>query len=87
MKTARDIITAFGGLVAFSEITGIVYPTVQSLQHRDKIDVKYWKLIVAHAAARSIEGVTIEALCEMALSKFPDVKVRKHKPKPVPVEA
>lgn len=76
MQTIDDLFAAFGGMLAFSEITGIKYPTAGGFKARNTVPDTYWKLIEAHAKARGIEGITRYTLADMMLLKYPDVVVK-----------
>ena len=80
MKTVTDIVDAFGGLPKFSKTTGIGYSAAQSMKFRGQIDPKYWKMIAAHAQREGIE-ITISVLCDVAMARFPDVKLPKKRPR------
>jgi hypothetical protein len=62
MKTARDIIAAFGGSAKFAEATGHRPGTVRLWKHRNSIPHEHFPSVVKAAREKRVRGVTLESL-------------------------
>ena len=71
LDTFQAVIEAFGGPTKFAEAIGIPGFHAQSMKTRDSIPPAYWADTVSAAAARDVEGVTLEKLAELAKEKRP----------------
>lgn len=69
MDTFSDIIDAFGGASDFSRALGIKYETARKMRQRDVISTAHWPRLVAAARERGIEGISAEALAEIAIRR------------------
>lgn len=69
MRTFEDIFTAFGGPARFAEAVGIEAFHAQTMKARDSIPAAHWSKVVAAAADRGIDWVTLEVLAELAEAK------------------
>lgn len=69
MKSFSDIIAAFGGVVPFREAMGLEDVNARQMKQRDSIPARYWAKVVAAANERSLEGITLEVLADLAQSK------------------
>ncbi len=62
MKTARDIIAAFGGSAKFAEATGHRPGTVRLWKHRNSIPHEHFPSVVKAAREKRVRGITFESL-------------------------
>jgi hypothetical protein len=62
MKTAQDVIAAFGGSARFAEATGHKPGTVRLWKHRNSIPPEHFPSVVQGARLKRIRGVTLESL-------------------------
>lgn len=51
-------------LSAFAEDLSIAYGTAKQMRRRGSIPAQYWTVVVAKAAERGLERVTLEALAQ-----------------------
>jgi hypothetical protein len=70
MNSFSDIIAAFGGVVPFRDAMGLPDVNARQMKQRDSIPAGYWPRVVDEAAKRSLDGVTLEALAEIARAKL-----------------
>lgn len=59
--TGPEIIAAFGGRQAIAALTG-AEPANISMWRRNGVPAKFWPVLVEHAAAHDIPGITFDAL-------------------------
>lgn len=64
--THADLINEWPSLTAFAEDIGVPYVTAKAMRRRGSIPSGYWMRAVECAKERSIEGVTLERLAELA---------------------
>lgn len=69
MKTFEDVIADFGGPARFAEAIGIKDFHAQTMKTRGSIPPGYWNAVVAGAAARGIQDITLETLAAIAAAK------------------
>lgn len=72
MQTFEDIFVAFGGPKRFAAALGIKHFHAGTMKTRGSIPPAYWADLVSAAHEHGIEGVTLEALAEMAKAKRPE---------------
>lgn len=77
MDTFSDIIDRWPSLQHYAEDIGVQYVTAQLMRHRNSIASKHWKAVVCGAEKRRIEGVTLEALAEIAAQGIAERKPKK----------
>lgn len=70
MKSFRDIITAFGGPVPFSEALAIPDTHARTMQVRDSIPPERWPELMRAASERGVKGITLEKLAELRAARF-----------------
>jgi hypothetical protein len=66
MQTFADIIAAWGDDALFAEDAGAPRSLVAVWKHRNSIPAPYWAGVISGAAHRSIAGVTLELLGQLA---------------------
>jgi hypothetical protein len=71
LTSFQAIIDAFGGPTKYAEAIGVPGFHAQSMKNRDSIPPAYWDDTVSAAAARQVEGVTLERLAILAKAKRP----------------
>jgi hypothetical protein len=71
MLTYTEIIDRWPSLTAYAGDLGIRYGTAQVMRYRGSIPAKYWKRVVAAAARRGIEGVTLDLLASIEAEPRP----------------
>lgn len=59
------IINLWPSLSAFAGDIGVPYVTAKAMRRRGSIPAPYWLRVVARAAERNIEGVTLERLAQL----------------------
>lgn len=64
MKSATEIIKAFGGCPAFARAVGITDSHARTMLARNSIPPRHWQVVVSAAEAAGIEGITLGALAE-----------------------
>jgi hypothetical protein len=64
--TFQNMIDAWPSLAAFADDAGVAENTAKGMRRRDSVHAAYWTGIVAGAAKRGIQGVTLEVLAELA---------------------
>lgn len=69
MRTFADVFAEFGGPTRLAEAIGIKPFHAQTMKARASIPPGYWPRVVAAAKERGIEGITFEALAEIAAAK------------------
>jgi len=79
MDTFADIIDRWPSLQDFADDIGVKYVTAQLMRHRNSIAPNHWKALVSGAEMRRIEGVTLEALAEIAAHDGPKRKPRRRR--------
>ena len=62
MKTAQDIIEAFGGSGGFAKATGHPPGKVRVWKHRNSIPPEHFPSVVKAARDKRIKGITLESL-------------------------
>lgn len=72
MQTFDDVFVAFGGPRRLAAALGIRHFHAGTMKARGSIPPAYWSDLVSAANELGIEGVTLEALAEMAKAKRPD---------------
>ena len=72
MRTFDDVFVAFGGPRRFAAALGIKHFHAGTMKSRGSIPPAYWSDLVSAAQERGIEGVTLEALAEVAKAKRPE---------------
>lgn len=77
MDTFTSIIDRWPSLQDYADDIGVQYVTAQLMRHRNSIASKHWKAVVGGAEKRQIEGVTLEALAEIAALSVGDRKSKK----------
>jgi hypothetical protein len=68
MDSFSDIIDAFQG--TFGEAIGVPDSHARAMKARDSIPDGYWSRTVVAAAAKRIEGITLELLAKLAAAKL-----------------
>ena len=71
MPTFSSIIDSFGGPAQFAVALGITANHAGVMKARNSIPPEYWSRLVAAAAERGIDGVTLEALAAFAERRRP----------------
>lgn len=66
MRSFEDVFAKFGGPARYAEAIGIQPVHAQTMKQRRSIPPKYWARTVTAAATAKIDGVTLEALAEIA---------------------
>jgi len=66
MDSVDAIISAFGGVSQLGEAIGATPQAVSNMRARRSIPARYWRDLIAAAAARGIGGVTYESLAAIA---------------------
>lgn len=66
MNSFRDVFDKFKGPARLADAIGIKAFHAQTMKTRDSIPPEYWPAIVTAAKQLGIEGVTAEALMEVA---------------------
>lgn len=66
MDSFRDIFAAFGGPAKLADAIGIKAFHAQTMKTRDSIPPEYWPAVIGAASARGIEGITADALMQIA---------------------
>jgi len=69
MNSHADIISLWPNYAALADDLGVKVHAVQKWKLRDSIPGEWWAGTVRSAAARKIEGVTLEALAAYAAEK------------------
>jgi hypothetical protein len=82
MTTYTEIIDRWPSLHTFADDIGVRYGTAQVMRYRGSISAKYWQRVVAAAADRGIEGVTLDLLASIKAEP-----ARRPKPGPVQMSA
>lgn len=77
MDTFSSIIDRWPSLQDYADDIGVQYVTAQLMRHRNSIASNHWKAVVGGAEKRRIEGVTLEALAEIAAHATTKRKTRK----------
>ncbi|WP_425404600.1 hypothetical protein [Hwanghaeella sp.] len=67
--THADIIALWPSTADLSALLGVSAQVVRKWKMRDSIPCEYWSPIVADAANRGIDGVSLEALARYATEK------------------
>lgn len=62
--THADIINKWPSLSDFADDLAIEYGTAKAMRRRASIPVNHWNKVVAKAAERSIEGISLEVLVQ-----------------------
>lgn len=70
MQTFSGIIDAFGGPIPYSRAVGIAEFHARTMKSRDSIPPGYWPRVVEAAKESGVEGVTLEALADLAKAKL-----------------
>jgi hypothetical protein len=68
MKTAQDVIAAFGGSAKFADATGHKPGTVRLWKHRNSIPPEHFPSVVKAAREKRVRGVTLESLHALQVS-------------------
>ena len=71
MTTYTEIIDRWPSLTAYAGDIGVRYGTAQVMRYRGSIPAKYWKRVVAAAARRGIDGVSLELLASIEAEPRP----------------
>jgi hypothetical protein len=71
MTTYTEIIDRWPSLTAYAADIGVRYGTAQVMRYRGSIPAKYWKRVVAAAARRGIDGVSLELLASIEAEPKP----------------
>lgn len=69
MKGFTEIIAKWPSLAALADDLGVQYVTAQAMWRRGRISSSYWNALIAGAARRGIEGVTLEVLASISESQ------------------
>jgi len=69
IRAVADIMALWPTDADFARDIGIKPSHAQVMQTRDSIPAPYWSKVVAAAAERGIEGVTLELLAQFAEAK------------------
>lgn len=69
MMTVADIIEAFGGPTSLGDAIDARPQAVVNMRARESIPSRYWPALVRVAAERDIDGITLEALADMAVRR------------------
>jgi len=67
--TFQQLIDAWPSLSDFASDLGVPYGTAKQMRRRDSIASGHWAKVVGAAARREIDGVTFDALAEIAASR------------------
>lgn len=70
MQTVAHIIQAFGGPTSFARAIGTTQQNATNMKDRGSIPPGFWKAIVDEANRRNIEGLTLEALADLAAKNW-----------------
>lgn len=62
VMTHADLINQWPSLAVFAADLGVPYVTAKAMRRRMSIPASYWSRLVECAAARQLDGVTLEAL-------------------------
>lgn len=73
MDDFASLIDKLGSLTETADALGVGAQAVSNMKARDSIAAVHWPRIVALAARKGLEGVTIEALASMAARKAPPI--------------
>lgn len=65
IRTASDLIDAFGGATAFSKVIEKGVSTASEMKRAGRIDTDYWDKIIAAAPESGINGLDYAALVRM----------------------
>jgi hypothetical protein len=71
MTTYTEIIDRWPSLSSYAEDIGVRYGTAQVMRYRGSIPARYWKRVVAAAARRGIEGVSLDLLASIEAEPRP----------------
>ena len=66
MDSVAAIFEGLGGVTAVAEMLGSPLGTVSAWKSRDSIPAEYWSRLIAAAKARGVDGVSYEALAQIA---------------------
>lgn len=69
MGNFRTLIDRWPNLPTFAADIGVKYVTAQAMQRRDSVSAEHWPAMIAAAAKREIEGITLESLVEIKASR------------------
>jgi len=62
--THADLINLWPSLTVFAEDLRVRYVTAKAMRRRQSIPAAYWSRVVECAAARGIDGITLEVLAD-----------------------
>ena len=65
MDTFSDVINRWPSLNEFASDIGVEYVTAQVMRWRNSINSRHWSAVVAAAASRGFDGITLEALASI----------------------
>ncbi|HLP67381.1 MAG TPA: hypothetical protein VK181_07665 [Rhizobium sp.] len=68
--THTDIINSWPTLTDFANDLGVAYGTAKAMRRRGSIPSEHWLAVVSGAEARSIPGITLEALAKAAAARL-----------------
>jgi hypothetical protein len=71
MTTYTEIIDRWPSLTTYAEDIGVRYGTAQVMRYRGSIPARYWKRVVAAAARRGIDGVSLDLLASIEAEPKP----------------
>jgi hypothetical protein len=71
MTTYTEIIDRWPSLTTYAADIGVRYGTAQVMRYRGSIPARYWKRVVAAAARRGIEGVSLDLLASIEAEPRP----------------
>lgn len=75
MHTIAEVLARWPTDADFARDIGVKPNHAQTMKVRNSIPSAYWSQIVAAAAARGIEGVTLELLASIAAAKLERVHI------------
>lgn len=68
IRTAADVIDAFGGATSFAAIIGRKPSTASEMKRNGSIPARYWLKVVEAAGEKGLADITLERLAEIAAS-------------------